>query len=170
MTTPTAELLFTEQDATPFSTEESTVKPWDLARECVEAAPKALLSTVRPNGAPHTAPVLPVWAAGQPGFVSRPGSRKSRNVAENPRAVFTVAGETVDLVVEGEVTRVRDEAGVRRLADAFTAKYGWRLAIRDGRAFEDSLPGSPEYAFYSVRPTRAFGYGVDGQTATRWRF
>lgn len=47
-TIPTAELLFGEQDATPMSTDQATVKPWRQARACLESAPKAWLVTVRP--------------------------------------------------------------------------------------------------------------------------
>lgn len=32
-----------------------------------------------------------------------------------------------------------------------------------------NLPGSPGYAFYKVTSTRAFDYGPDDLTATRWR-
>ena len=42
--------------------------------------------------------------------------------------------------------------------------------VRDGIVRDHSLPGSPEYGFYEVTPARAFGYGADGLTATRWRF
>ncbi|MEV8633681.1 pyridoxamine 5'-phosphate oxidase family protein [Streptosporangium sp. NPDC051023] len=167
---PVAELLFGEADATPISTDEATVKPWDQARACLESTPKGWLSTVRPDGRAHAMPLMLVWADDAPCFTSRPGSRKSRNLVGNPHCVITVAGETLDLVVEGEASRIQDEAGLRGVAAAFEAKYGWELAVRDGSVYEDNLPGSPEYGFYRVTPTRAFGYGSDGLTATRWRF
>ncbi|WP_329089503.1 MULTISPECIES: pyridoxamine 5'-phosphate oxidase family protein [unclassified Streptosporangium] len=169
-TTPVAELLFSEADATPISTDEATIKPWDEARACLESAPKAWLSTVRPDGRAHAMPVLLVWAGGTPWIPTRPRSRKAKNLAVNSHCVLTVAGESLDLVVEGNATRARDEDELRRVADAFKAKYRWELAVRDGSVYEDSLPGSPEYGFYQVTPTRAFGYGPDGMTATRWRF
>ncbi|WP_440082669.1 pyridoxamine 5'-phosphate oxidase family protein [Streptosporangium sp. LJ11] len=168
--TPVAELLFGEADATPFSTDEATVEPWDEARACLESAPKAWLSTVRPDGRAHAVPVLLIWSGDAPWITTRPTSRKARNLAGNPHCVITVAGETLDLVVEGNATRARDEDELRRVAAAFRAKYEWELAVRDGSVHEDGLPGSPEYGFYRVTPTRAFGYGADGRTATRWRF
>jgi nitroimidazol reductase NimA-like FMN-containing flavoprotein (pyridoxamine 5'-phosphate oxidase superfamily) len=168
--TPVAELLFGPEDAVPISTDEATVKPWSQARACLESTPKAWLSTMRPDGRPHAMPVLLVWVDDAPCFTTRPGSRKGKNLARNPQCVITAADETVDLVVEGTATRIRDEAGLRRVAAAFKSKYQWEFALRDGSAYEDSLPGSPEYGFYQVTPTRAFGYGPDGMTATRWRF
>ncbi|MEU3163875.1 pyridoxamine 5'-phosphate oxidase family protein [Streptosporangium sp. NPDC006930] len=169
-TIPVAELLFGEADATPFSTDEATVKPWDEARVCLESAPKAWLSTVWPDGRAHAAPVLPVWAGGAPWITTRPNSRKGRNLAVNPHCAITAAGENLDLVIEGNATRAREEAELRQVAAAFKAKYHWELMVRDGSAYSDDLPGSPEYGFYRVTPTRAFGYGSDGRTATRWRF
>ncbi|MEU8383865.1 pyridoxamine 5'-phosphate oxidase family protein [Streptosporangium sp. NPDC048865] len=169
-TTPVAELLFGEADATPFDTDEATIKPWDEARACLESAPKAWLSTARPDGRAHAVPVLLVWAGGAPWITTRPGSRKARNLAVNPHCVITVTGENLDLVVEGRATRALGGGELRRVADAFRAKYRWELSVRDGSVHEDHLPGSPEYGFYRVTPTRAFGYGADGMTATRWRF
>ncbi len=169
-TTPAAELLFGPRDAVVISTDEATVKPWSQARACLESAPKAWLSTVRPDGRPHVMPILLVLVDDEPCFVTRPGSRKGKNLASNANCVIAVADETIDVVVEGNATRIGDEAGLRRMAAALKAKYDWDFALRDGSAYEDSLPGSPEYGFYQITPTRAFGYGPDGMTATRWRF
>lgn len=168
--TPAAELLFGEQDATPMSTDEATVKPWSQARACLESAPKLWLSTVRPDGRPHVMPVLLVWVDDAPCFATRPTSRKARNLARNAHCVLTVASEDLDLVVEGGATQVHDHAELLRVAAAFQAKYEWELAVRDGAVHDHSLPGAPEYGFYQVTPMRAFGYGADGLTATRWRF
>lgn len=168
--TPVAELLFSEKDATPMSTDEATVKSWEEARACLESAPKGWLSTGRPDGRVHAMPVMPVWVDGAPCFATRPTSRKAKNLSQNPNCVVAVAGETLDLVVEGKATRLHAEAECQRVAAALKAKYQWELARRDGAVYDDSLPGSPEYAFYRVGPTRAFGFGADGLTATRWRF
>lgn len=167
---PVAELLFSEADATPMSTEETTVKSWEHARACLRAAPKSWLSTVRPDGRPHVMPVMPVWVDDAPWFATRPTSRKGRNLAHSTRCAITVASAELDLVVEGDAIRTCDGATLHRVAAAFETKYGWQFTVRDGSVYDHSLPGSPEYGFYRVGPTRAFGYGTDGLTATRWRF
>lgn len=167
---PVAELLFRQEDATPFNTDVATLKPWRQALACLESAHKCWLSTVGPDGRPHAAPVMVVLVDGVPRIASRPNSRKSRNLARNPRAVVTVSSEDLDLVVSGDAHQVSGDTALRRVAAAFATKYGWTFAIRDGRVHDESLPGSPEYAFYEVSPVRAFGYGPDGLTATRWRF
>ncbi|MBG6104774.1 pyridoxamine 5'-phosphate oxidase family protein [Micromonospora vinacea] len=168
--TPVAELLFHEEDATPFNTDVATLKTWSQALACLESAPKCWLSTVAPDGRPHAAPVMVVLVDGAPCIASRPNSRKSRNLARNPRAVITVSGDDLDLVVSADAHQVSGGAALRQVAAAFATKYDWTFTIRDDRVCDESLPGSPQYAFYEVSPVRAFGYGPDGLTATRWRF
>ncbi|MET8464728.1 pyridoxamine 5'-phosphate oxidase family protein [Micromonospora zamorensis] len=168
--TPVAELLFQQEDATPFNTDAATLKPWSQALACLRSAHKCWLSTVGPDGRPHAAPVMVVLVDGAPCIASRPHSRKSRNLAGNPRAVITVSSEDLDLVVSGEAHQVSGGTALRRVAAAFVTKYDLTFDIRDGRVHDESLPGSPEYAFHQVSPVRAFGYGTDGLTATRWRF
>lgn len=168
--TPVGELLFGEKDATPMSTDEATVKPWSQGRACLESAPKVWLSTARPDGRPHVMPVLVVWVDDTPYFATRPTSRKGRNLAHDPHCVLTVSSDELDLVVEGIAVRAADEAVLHRVAEAFLEKYEWEFTIRDGIARDRSLPCAPEYSFHRVIPARAFGYGPDGLTATRWRF
>jgi hypothetical protein len=167
---PTAELLFGTSDATPFSTDESTVKAWRQARALLESVSKVWLSTTRPDGRPHVMPVLLVWVDDAPHFTTRPTSRKGRNLARSAHCVISAANDDLDVVVEGRVARKEGEAALLRVAAAYDSKFKWRFAVRDGRIHDDSLPGSPEYAFYEVTPGTAFGYGADGLTATRWRF
>jgi len=45
---PVAELLFSPADATPMSTDEATVMPWDQALGQLAAAPKYWLATTSP--------------------------------------------------------------------------------------------------------------------------
>ena len=48
-------------------------------------------------------------------FNSGPRTRKSRNLAANPRCVVSVATQPFDLVVEGSAERVRDGVRVRHV-------------------------------------------------------
>lgn len=169
-TTPTAELLFTEHDATAMSTDEATIKPWRRARECLEAAPTVWLTTSRPDGRPHVAPLLLAWVDDMPCFATRPTSRKARNLARDGRCVLAVAGHHMDLVVEGTANQITDPATLHLAAGRFREKYQWQLTVHDGHVHDNALPGPPEYCLYTIRPTLAFGYGTDGLTATRWHF
>ncbi|WP_053207989.1 pyridoxamine 5'-phosphate oxidase family protein [Jiangella muralis] len=167
---PTTELLFRPEDATPMSTDEADLLPWPAAAEQLAAVGKYWLATERADGRPHVMPVLGVWLDGTLAVSTRPGSVKGRNLLRTGSCVVTAATDGGDLVLECAARHVTEPAGQQPVAAAFAAKYDWRFGLRDGRVFDDSLPGSPEYAFFEITPVKGFGYGVDGLTATRWRF
>ncbi len=76
----------------------------------------------------------------------------------------------LDLVVEGDAVRDRDETTLQRFAAAYEAKYGsdWRFTVRDG-AFRGAEGN--EALVFAVTPTTAFGFGKgEPFSQTRWRF
>ena len=149
---------------------------WALARRRLRDAEVLWLSTVRSDGRPHVVPLIAVWLDGALYFSTGEGEQKVKNLASNPRVTIITGSnelsEGFDLVVEGEARLVTGEAKVRRIAKAYTAKYGkgWRL------------PGLDAVVTFEVTPSRAFGFGrVHGEiglpmgegehfTQTRWRF
>ena len=125
--------------------------------------------TVSGAGRPHALPVWGVWWDEQHRFAfsCAPGSRKARNLAENPRVV--VGGDdTVECIsVEGTAAPVVSDDGQEAWIDRYLAKY---------------QPLSPELdadflrqnRFIEVTPERAFGIverAAEFSTrATRWVF
>jgi hypothetical protein len=89
--------------------------------------------------------------------------------------VLTTSSGGFDLVLEGNVQIVREESSLQAIAKAYDAKYGWRVAVRDG-AFHDAegapTAGPPPYDVYAIQPDTAFAFGTD-ETATfgptRWK-
>ncbi|HEX5405933.1 MAG TPA: pyridoxamine 5'-phosphate oxidase family protein [Pseudonocardiaceae bacterium] len=157
----------------PNSTPGSTVTPWDDARERFGGAPVYWLATVRPDGRPHVMPVQGVWADGAAYFCTFHGSVKDQNLGANPHVTVTFGQDALDLIVEGAASTVTDELVLNRVGDAYKAKYGWQVAVRDGVFFGDSGSGMGEipWAVYEVAPARAFGFATDkGFSATRWTF
>jgi hypothetical protein len=65
-----------------------------------------------------------LWLDGKFFFTSGAGTRKSRNLAENPHCVFALSLPSIDLVAEGTASRVTDAATLHRIADRFKAG-GW---------------------------------------------
>src|SRR3712207_3808253 len=122
-----------------FSSGDATPTSWAEGRERLGRAELYWLSTVRPDGSPHVTPLLAVWLDGAMYFCTGPEERKARNLAGNPSCVLTTGcnalGEGLDLVVEGEARRLTDDAGLRRVAEAYLSKYGedWRFAAREDR-------------------------------------
>ena len=131
------------------------------------------LATVRPDGKPHIMPLGVLWVDGAFYFSAGPTTRKAMNLARNPHCVITVATYEFDLVVEGEATKVTDEARLQRIADMY-AVSGWQPTVRDGALYaEYSAPsaGPPPWEVYAVTPTTVFALGTaEPYGATRWRF
>ena len=131
------------------------------------------LATTNPDGSPHVMPLGVFWVDGAFYFNAGPGTRKARNLANDPRCVITVATHPFDLVVEGEAVKVIDDAELRRIADVFAAE-GWESTVRDGALYaEFSAPsaGPPPWHVYEVTPTTVFALGTaEPYGATRFRF
>src|SRR5437879_13079158 len=102
--------------------------PWSRALEQLEAIPDTAvprttwLSTVRPDGRPHTAGIGALWGDGKFYFTSGPATRKSRNLATNPNCTMSMSLPGLDLVVEGRAARVMDQPANERLAPRYAAQ------------------------------------------------
>lgn len=162
----------TELD-TRFSSPDAAARPWADATAQLATAQTSWLTTVRPDGRPHVTPLIAVWHEGAMYFCTGETERKARNIAHNAHCILTTGCNDfagLDVVVEGEAARVRDEALLRRVAEAYVAKYGeaWRFEVRDG-AFHGG-EGNVALVF-AVAPVTAFGFGKDEPfSQTRWRF
>ena len=143
--------------------------PWSDAVECLAQARNYWLTTVRPEGKPH---VAPVWGARLDDALyicTSDRSRKARNFALEPRCCVNVDSETLQIVVEGRVSRASDEAILRRVGDTYGSKYGWPMTPKDGSLTDAQGNSGPVYL---IQPDVVFGYGFfeGAYTATRWRF
>ena len=137
-----------------FSSPGAVALPWTEAEQQLQKAGVYWLSTMRPEGRPHATPLFAVWLDGTLYFCTGDAERKAKNLAERVWVTITTGHNTLsdglDLVVEGEAVVLNDGAGVRRVADAYAAKYGegWRIAGADGVV-----------TFQVTPPTTAFGFG-----------
>jgi hypothetical protein len=131
------------------------------------------LATTDPDGRAHIAGVGGLWVDDKLYFTSGPRTRKSRNLAADPRCALSVALGDMDLVVEGTATKVTDEATVADLAERYAAQ-GWP-ARAEGTAItaEYSAPsaGPAPWDLYALVPETAYGVATaEPFGATRWRF
>jgi general stress protein 26 len=168
MTQPTAVLhpSFSEPEATP--------PDWGVVAQALEAAELYWLTTVRPDGRPHTTPLIGLWHDGAAWFCTGPGEQKAHNLAGNPHVTVTTGCNTLreghDAVVEGDAERVTDDAVLERIAEAYVAKYTeeWRFQVVNG-AFD--APGNPGPAHvFRVVPTKVLGFGKGPYSQTRYTF
>jgi hypothetical protein len=155
-----------------FSAPGASATAWADAESALETAEIFWISTVRGDGRPHVTPLIAVWLGGALYFCTGAEEQKARNLAANPFCILTTGcnaiGEGLDVVVEGEAVNIRDEEQLRRVADAYVAKYGsdWRFDVADG-AF--SHEGGVALVF-EVAPVKAFGFGKGAFSQTRWTF
>lgn len=165
MTAPVPELdpRFSAPDANPTS--------WADARRALETAELSWISTVRPDGRPHVSPLPAVWLDDHLYFTTGAGEQKAHNLTANPHVVLTTGANTwdrgLDVMVEGEATRVTDPALLERLAAAWTQKWDgrWRYRAADG-AFHHEVGTS---LVFSVAPTKILAFGKGTFTQTRFR-
>ena len=140
---------------------EETFVPWPEAAAKLERARNYWLATTRPDGSPHAMPVWGLWV--DDGFVFSSGSqtRKTRNLAREPRVIVHLeSGEDV-VVVEGTAEPVTDEVELRRIGEIYTAKYD----------FEFDPLAAGDYPVFRVTPKIAYAWRGDFPgTATRYAF
>jgi hypothetical protein len=156
----------------------SAVLPWSRARDVLVAdTPRVDLTffvgTVRPDGRPHSAGVGAVWVDDALYFVSGPGTRRARNLTQNPACTVSTRLRSIDLVLEGEAQRVTDAETLERVAATYRAG-GWPASV-EGDAltapFTAPSAGPPPWHLYRLTLHTAFGVAsAEPHGATRWDF
>src|SRR4051794_9958499 len=139
------------------------VTPWAEAEKRLAEVEKYWQATVQPDGRPHLIPHFAVWVESALYFTTSNDTRKARNLAQNPHCVIAGATEGLDLIIQGNATKVTEQATLRRVAEAYANKYGWQLTVRDGAyeaPFGAPSAGLPPYDLYELRPETASGLGT----------
>jgi hypothetical protein len=151
--------------------------PWSRVREALAALPRPetplFLSTVGPDGRPHSAGVGCVEHEGGVFFTSGPATRKSRHLAANPACTLSLRLPGVDLVLEGEARRATEPDVLARVA-ALYREHGWP-AEPDGDAitapYSAQSAGPPPWHLFRFGLRTAVGVALTApHGATRWRF
>lgn len=161
-----------------YSSEGATATEWAEGLEIVEAAPVSWVTTVRPDGRPHVTPLITVYLERALYFCTGVTERKAKNLERNPHCVVTTGCNTfdrgLDIVVEGDAVRVRDDVRLGEIAKAYESKYGrdWRFSVRDGYFHHQGLhEGAGPVVVFELAPVRAFGFRRGEQfSQTRWTF
>jgi nitroimidazol reductase NimA-like FMN-containing flavoprotein (pyridoxamine 5'-phosphate oxidase superfamily) len=161
-----------------YSSQGAAATEWAEGRKSLQEAPVFWISTVRPDSRPHVTPLIAVWMDDALYFCTGAGERKAKNLERNARCILTTGCNAfdrgLDVVVEGEAARVSDDARLRRIAEAYVAKYGpdWRFGVRDGHFVHQGVhEGAEPVLVFEVAPVTAFGFRKGEEfSQTRWRF
>lgn len=159
--------------AEPYLGGDAVPLPWSRALEELAGARTFWLASVHPHDRPHLAPVLGVVAGGALHVAANDASRKVRNLARNPEVVASTHGDALDLVIEGTVSHLDQDASLEEVARAYATTYGWQVEVRGGALHGQGAPtaGPPPYHVHRIEPRCAFGFPIDGVlTPTRWVF
>jgi pyridoxine/pyridoxamine 5'-phosphate oxidase len=133
------------------------------------------LSTVNEDGSPHVTAVGALWMDESFWFQTGSGTRKSRNVARDPRCSIAVSIRDADVVAEGDAERETDSAILTRLVQAW-ADQGWPAELDEsGTAitapFNAPSQGPPPWNVYRIRPRSVtVVLGTEPGGLTRFRF
>ena len=143
-----------------FSAKTTGLLPWKWAAERLKKSRQYWIATTRPDGAPHLMVIWGLWLGESFWFSSGAASRKSRNLAGNPKCVIGTDNAAEAVILEGTVESIdAAQPEFEKFAKAYQKKYAW-----DVREM-----GQPVYRF---RPSVGFGLSQKKfeQTATRWNF
>lgn len=132
------------------------------------------LTTINPDGRPHTTGIGHIWHDGGIHFATGPAVRKTRNLLADSRCSIAGALDDFDVVFDGTAERVTDPA----VLAAVVAKYnavGWPAEVEgDAITAPYSAPSAgpaPWHLYcFSIGAVTALGTKDGTPGATKWRF
>lgn len=138
---------------------------WKWAEQRLRKSHNYWITTVKPDGSPHTMVVWGLWLDGAFLFSTGSQSRKAKNLVENPHCVVCTEQAEEAVIVEGVAEIVA--AAVRPI---FLKKYKPKYDF-DMSGMEKDILSMKEPVF-AVRPLVAFGLYEKKfvGSATRWKF
>ncbi len=133
----------------------------DVQSEAARLGGHVYVATVRPDGRPHSVPIVMCWLDDKVyGFVANP-SVKVTNLRANPRVqlhwLVAEATNWDSLIIDGTADLIDTVDGRRALWD----RMGYDLSL-----FEPGGPEADSHVFIEVTPERALllrKYGVEGR-------
>lgn len=133
----------------------------DVQSEAARLGSRVYVATVRPDGRPHSVPIVMTWLDDKVyGFVANP-SVKVTNLRSNPNVqlhwLVAEATNWDSLIIDGTANLIDTTEGRRALWD----RMGYDLSL-----FEPGGPEADSHVFIEVIPERALllrKYGVEGR-------
>ena len=141
------------------------VLTWEWVRERMSEAPVYWVASVRANGRPHVTPIWGAWVDDAFWMEGGAGTRRFRNLAENPAAVVSVERGSDAIMLEGDAERVYDLDAelTSRLLDGY-AKY------IQSHGYRAEAANWNEGGIWRVKPRKVLAWSNYPKDATRWTF
>ena len=133
---------------------------WHWAQKQLEKSREYWISTVRPDGSPHTMIVWGLWMNNGFYFSTGKQSVKARNLAANARCTVGSDDAAAAVIVEGTATPLTDASFRKQFFPRYEKKYKFDMS------------GMKDEPIFAVRPRVAFGLREKdfSKSATRWKF
>jgi hypothetical protein len=157
---------------------ENDALPWSRVREILNGPAQSVetpcyLSTINPDGTPHSNGIGATWLDGDVYFTSNLDTRKSRNLASNPACTISARVPGLDLVFEGTAHKVTDPAVLEAVAKQYNEE-GWPAKV-EGEAltapYSAPSAGPPPWYVYRLDYHTVVGVGAaEPHGATKWEF
>jgi pyridoxine/pyridoxamine 5'-phosphate oxidase len=155
-----------------FSDPAADATPWSEAERVLTEAELYWITTVRRDGRPHVTPLVGVAEGGIVHFTTGLEEQKARNLEHHDQVAITTGNNSwdqgLDVVVEGRAVRVTAQESLRRIADAYVAKYGsaWEFEVGDG-VFRHG--GEHDAAVFRVEADKVLAFAKEPHAQTTYR-
>ncbi|PYX52687.1 MAG: pyridoxamine 5'-phosphate oxidase [Acidobacteria bacterium] len=138
--------------------------PWSWAEQRLKKSHNYWITTVKPDGSPHTMVIWCIWQDGRVVFSTGSKSRKTRNLAANKNCVVCTELAHEAVIVEG-VAEIADVAARRKFIPVYERKYKFDIGSMKKDILEMKEP------IFAVRPRVVFGLWEKHfqSKSTRWK-
>jgi hypothetical protein len=139
--------------------------PWSWAEQRMKKSHNYWITTVKPDGSPHTMVVWGLWQDRRFLFSTGSKSRKARNLGENPNCIVCNEHAHEAIIVEG-TAEIADVAARRKMLPLYERKYKFDMST-----MKDDILSMKEPVF-AVRPRVVFAMWEKHfqNKSTRWEF
>jgi hypothetical protein len=139
--------------------------PWSWAEQRLKKSHNYWITTVKPDGFPHTMVVWGLWQDGRFLFSTGNKSRKARNLQKNPNCIVCNEHAHEAIIVEG-TAEIADVAARRKMLPVYERKYKFDMST-----MKDDILSMKEPVF-AVRPRVVFAMWEKHfqSKSTRWQF
>ena len=139
--------------------------PWSWAEQRLKKSHNYWITTVKPDGSPHTMVVWGLWQDGRFLFSTGSKSVKARNLAQNRHCTVCSEHANEAVIVEG-TAEIAEVAARRKFLPACERKYKFNM-----KGMKDDILSMKEPVF-AVRPLVVFGFWEKHfvEKSTRWKF
>ena len=140
---------------------------WAAVEARLVAAKHYWLSTVRPDGRPHSIPRWGVWVDGRFWYDGAPTTQHARNADRNPAVTLTLENGKEAVIIEGVSHAARADAD--GLGTRLSAAFG-KYADEGYAPAPDAWSGDDGGGLRVIAPAKAMAWFVFPQGVTRFRW